>query len=66
MKNWNVSTFYHLFITRFKRSEDKVDLSFESSQAAVCLSKYIFVPLMLTIKYDFAKVGLIESKTRIC
>ena len=65
MKHWNVSRSYHLFITRFKRSEHKVDLSIESCQAALCLSKYIFVPLMLTIKYDFAKVALMESKTRI-
>ena len=65
MKNSNGNIFHLLVITRFKRSEDKVDLSFERSQAAVCLCKKIFIPLMLTIKYDLAKVRLIESKIRI-
>ncbi|CAM4976921.1 unnamed protein product, partial [Rotaria socialis] len=35
---------------RFKRSEDKIDLSLESSQAAVCLCKYIFVPFNVNDK----------------
>ena len=65
MKNWNGNRFYLLVIIRFIRSEDKVDLSCERSQAVVYLCKYFFVLLMLTIKYDLVKVGLMKLKARI-